>query len=74
MKTSYLSDDPLTEYGTVLKALKEEHIVEFSTKGGVLTVEECCDRYFYAELTKGDFAQMIRELQALYETMPEESK
>jgi hypothetical protein len=42
---------------------------ELSEDLSTVRVEECCDNYFYADLTKDEFGQMIAELQLIHEKM-----
>lgn len=42
---------------------------ELSTDKQTVTVCERCDDYFSADLTKAEFAQMIRELMELHSQM-----
>lgn len=44
---------------------------EVSADQRAMVIEECCDQYFKAQLTKGEFAQMITELQTLHAQMRE---
>jgi len=55
---------------TVLAALEDHRIVDFELAGDRVVVTEMCDGYFSRALNKGQFTQLIAELQALSEKMP----
>jgi len=58
-----------TEDMTVLAALEENRIVDFTVTDDGLVITEMCDGYFRRLLTRTQFAEMIAELQALLEKM-----
>jgi hypothetical protein len=55
---------------TILAALEDCLIVDFTLSGDRVIVAEMCDGYFERSLSKEQFVQMIAELQLLLEKMP----
>ena len=62
MKSHYYDDEEFS-----LEGLKRNRVVSFKYEDGIFLITEECDTYFDAELTKVEFAQLIRDLQELYE-------
>lgn len=61
--------DVSTTNTSVLSALEYDRIVSFYKDGESLVATECCDGYFVKRLSKEQVNSLIRELQAIYESM-----
>lgn len=55
--------------GSIIKALSDSQIVGFEIQDGMLHVEECCDGYFGALLSKLQLEKLIDELQAFHDQL-----
>lgn len=63
--------DAISSSTDILGALEAKRIIGFDIEGGSLGIMEHCDYYFRARLTKPQAQQMINELQALVDQLPE---
>lgn len=56
---------------SMLKMLELERVVSFelNSDGTILDADECCDGAFGMSMKKNQVAQLIGELQALYDRM-----
>lgn len=55
--------------GSIIAALSKAQIVGFEIVEGMVHVEECCDGYFGAFLSKDQLERLIEELKSLHDQM-----